>query len=94
MFAVDGFGFGMWAAQLPAFKSALGLSDGRLSVPLFGMVAGSLFAMPVAGLSSRPKHSEFGSNACSRMRSVLSNTYHYGEIFDHENEFPVRPGGD
>ena len=49
MFAVDGFGFGIWAAHLPAFKTGLGLSDGGLSVPLFAMVAGSLFAMPSAG---------------------------------------------
>src|SRR4051812_38620860 len=49
MFAVDGFGFGTWAAHLPAFKSGLGLSDGGLSVPLFAMVAGSLVAMPLAG---------------------------------------------
>jgi fucose permease len=49
MFAVDGFGFGAWAAHLPAFKTSLGLSDGGLSVPLFAMVAGSLVAMPMAG---------------------------------------------
>jgi MFS family permease len=49
MFAVDGFGFGTWAAHLPAFKTGLGLSDGELSVPLFAMVAGSLLAMPMAG---------------------------------------------
>ena len=49
MFAVDGIGFGTWAAHLPTFKSGLGLSDGGLSVPLFAMVAGSLVAMPVAG---------------------------------------------
>ena len=54
LFAVDGFGFGTWAAHLPAFKSGLGLSDGGLSVPLFAMVAGSLVAMPLAGrLGSR-----------------------------------------
>ena len=49
MFAVYGFGFGTWAAHLPAFKTGLGLSDGGLSVPLFAMVAGSLLAMPMAG---------------------------------------------
>ncbi|WP_435010657.1 MFS transporter [Tundrisphaera lichenicola] len=49
MFAVDGVGFGAWAAHLPAFKSGLRLSDGGLSVPLFAMVAGSLVAMPMAG---------------------------------------------
>ena len=94
MFAVDGFGFVMSAAQLPAFKSALGLSDGRLSVPLFGMVAGSLLAMPVAGRSSRPKRSQFGLHACSRRHLVLTNNCHYGEIFDHEHEVPLFFGGD
>ncbi len=49
MFAVDGFGFGAWAAHLPTFKASLRLSDGGLSVPLFAMVAGSLVAMPLAG---------------------------------------------
>jgi MFS family permease len=49
LFAVDGFGFGTWAAHLPAFKTGLGLTDGELSVPLLAMVAGSLVAMPVAG---------------------------------------------
>ncbi len=49
MFAVDGLGFGPWAAHLPAFKVSLGLSDGGLSVPLFAMVIGSLVAMPIAG---------------------------------------------
>ncbi len=49
MFAVDGLGFGPWAAHLPTFKDSLRLSDGGLSVPLFAMVIGSLVAMPVAG---------------------------------------------
>jgi MFS family permease len=49
MFAVDGFGFGMWAAHLPTFKAGLKLSDGGLSVPLFAMVLGCLVAMPLAG---------------------------------------------
>lgn len=49
MFAVDGFGFGIWAAHLPSFKAGLRLSDGGLSLPLFAMVAGSLVAMPLAG---------------------------------------------
>ncbi|QEH32528.1 Inner membrane protein YbjJ [Aquisphaera giovannonii] len=49
MFAVDGLGFGPWAAHLPEFKASLGLSDGGLSVPLFATVMGSLAAMPVAG---------------------------------------------
>jgi hypothetical protein len=49
MFAVDGFGFGVWASHIPAFKAWLKLSDGGLSVPLFAMVAGSLVAMPMAG---------------------------------------------
>ncbi|WP_406699914.1 MFS transporter [Singulisphaera sp. Ch08] len=55
MFAVDGIGFGMWAAFLPTFKANLSLSDGGLSIPLFAMVTGSLLTMPVAGriLASR-----------------------------------------
>ena len=55
MFAVDGIGFGTWAAFLPTFKANLALSDGGLSIPLFAMVTGSLLTMPVAGriLASR-----------------------------------------
>lgn len=49
MFAVDGIGFGTWAAFLPTFKASLALSDGGLSIPLFAMVMGSLLTMPVAG---------------------------------------------
>lgn len=49
VFAVDGFGFGIWAAHLAAFKSVLRLSDGGLSVALFAMVMGSLVSMPWAG---------------------------------------------
>jgi MFS family permease len=49
MFAVDGIGFGVWAAHLPEFKTSLHLSDGGLSVPLFAAVIGSLIAMPAAG---------------------------------------------
>lgn len=49
MFAIDGIGFGAWAALLPSFKQQLGLSDGGLSIPLFALVVGSLASMPVAG---------------------------------------------
>lgn len=49
IFAVDGVGFGTWAAFLPTFKASLALSDGGLSIPLFAMVTGSLLTMPVAG---------------------------------------------
>ncbi len=49
LFAIDGFGFGIWAAHLPSFQSELALTDGALSIPLFAMVVGSLVAMPLAG---------------------------------------------
>lgn len=55
LFALDGVGFGSWAAYLPAYKARLGLSDGRLGVALFALVVGSLISMPAAGraLASR-----------------------------------------
>ncbi len=49
MFAIDGMGFGTWAAFLPTYKASLHLSDGELGIPLFAMVVGSLISMPTAG---------------------------------------------
>ncbi|WP_337173224.1 MFS transporter [Paludisphaera sp.] len=49
LFALDGVGFGSWAAYLPTYKSALGLSDGGLGVALFAVVVGSLLSMPATG---------------------------------------------
>jgi MFS family permease len=49
LFLLDGFGFGVWAAHVPVLKQAFQLSDGRLSVVLFALVAGSLLSMPLTG---------------------------------------------
>ncbi|MCG7391370.1 MFS transporter [Microvirga sp. ACRRW] len=45
----NGFGIGIWAAQLPRFKAALGLSDGQLSVGLLAFSIGAVLLMPVIG---------------------------------------------
>ncbi|MDG3003595.1 MFS transporter [Paludisphaera mucosa] len=49
LFALDGVGFGSWAAYLPTYKARLGLSDGQLGIALFALVIGSLVSMPAAG---------------------------------------------
>lgn len=59
LFALDGVGFGSWAAYLPTYKGRLGLTDGQLGMALFALVIGSLASMPAAGraLSGRSTRS-------------------------------------
>jgi MFS family permease len=45
----NGFGIGIWAAQLPRFKAELGLSDGQLSLGLLAFSIGAVALMPVVG---------------------------------------------
>jgi MFS family permease len=49
LFFGNGFGIGTWAAQLPRFKVALGLSDGQLSLGLLAFSLGAVALMPVIG---------------------------------------------
>jgi MFS family permease len=49
VFAVCGAAFATWAARVPAVQERLGLSTGQLAVGLFGLAAGSVFALLVAG---------------------------------------------
>src|SRR5918995_3159361 len=49
IFFGNGFGIGTWAAQLPRFKVALGLSDGQLSLGLLAFSLGAVALMPVIG---------------------------------------------
>lgn len=49
VFFGNGFGIGTWAAQLPRFKAALGLSDGELSFALLAFGLGAVVLMPVVG---------------------------------------------
>jgi MFS family permease len=49
MFFGNGFGIGIWAAQLPRFKAALGLSDGQLSLGLLAFSIGAVLLMPIIG---------------------------------------------
>jgi len=49
VFFGNGFGIGIWAAQLPRFKAALGLSDGQLSLGLLAFSIGAVALMPVVG---------------------------------------------
>src|SRR4028119_2019119 len=49
IFFGNGFGIGTWAAQLPRFKAALGLSDSQLSLALLAFSLGAVALMPVVG---------------------------------------------
>jgi MFS family permease len=49
IFFGNGFGIGTWAAQLPRFKAALGLSDGQLSLALLAFSLGAVVLMPMIG---------------------------------------------
>src|SRR4051794_27152201 len=49
IFFGNGFGIGIWAAQLPRFKATLGLSDGQLSLGLLAFALGAVALMPVVG---------------------------------------------
>jgi MFS family permease len=49
IFFGNGFGIGTWAAQLPRFKAALGLSDGQLSLALLAFALGAIVLMPIVG---------------------------------------------
>ena len=49
IFFGNGFGIGIWAAQLPRFKAALGLSDGQLSLGLLAFSIGAVLLMPIVG---------------------------------------------
>jgi MFS family permease len=49
LFVVDGVGFGVWAAHIPAFRDALHLTASTLSYALLALVIGSICTMPLAG---------------------------------------------
>lgn len=49
VFAVCGAAFATWAARVPAAQQRLGLSDGELALGLFGLAAGSVAALALAG---------------------------------------------
>jgi len=49
VFFAGGAVVGSWVARIPAVKDDLGLSDGALGCALFGVAAGAVVAMPIAG---------------------------------------------
>jgi MFS family permease len=59
VFAACGAGFSTWAARIPAVQEKLGLSAGQLAIGLFGLAAGSVFALLCAG----PLITKVGSRA-------------------------------
>src|SRR6516162_3579345 len=49
IFFADGLGFGVWAGHIPVFKQEFHLGDAQLSVALFAVALGAIFAMPIVG---------------------------------------------
>jgi MFS family permease len=49
VFLVCGAAFATWAARVPAAQERLGLTEGELALGLFGLAAGSVLALLVAG---------------------------------------------
>jgi MFS family permease len=49
IFFADGLGFGVWASHIPIFKEEFHLGDAQLSVALFAVALGAIFAMPIVG---------------------------------------------
>ena len=49
IFAVCGAGFATWLARVPAVQAHLGLSTTQLATGLFGLAAGSVLALLIAG---------------------------------------------
>ena len=49
IFLADGLGFGVWAGHIPIFKQQFHLGDAQLSVALFAVALGAIFAMPIVG---------------------------------------------
>lgn len=68
MFLAGGAVVGTWVARIPAVKDDLGLSNGALGCALFGVAAGAVVAMPIAGrLAARRgsrRATELGLFAC------------------------------
>lgn len=50
VFALNGLAVATWFGRVPAVREALGLSAGRLGLLMLALSAGSLLAMPTAGL--------------------------------------------
>jgi MFS family permease len=47
IFFADGLGFGVWAGHIPVLKQKFYLGDAQLSVALFVLALGAIFAMPI-----------------------------------------------
>lgn len=62
VFAVCGAGFATWAARVPAAQQQLNLSPGQLAIGLFGLAAGSVAALLVAGPLVTTIGSRWGSS--------------------------------
>ena len=54
VFTLNGIAIGSWGARIPALQDRLGVGPGGLALPLAGLAAGALVAMPIGGrLASR-----------------------------------------
>jgi MFS family permease len=66
-FFVLGVATATWSARLPAIKTALHLSDGRLGLALFAVPAGSVLTLPLSGRIA----DKFGAVRVLRIAGVL-----------------------
>jgi MFS family permease len=67
IFFGDGLGFGVWAGHIPVFKQKFHLSDAQLSIALFVIALGAIFAMPIVGHTVK----RFGSRTLSGLCAML-----------------------
>lgn len=52
VFFASGASFGSWVARVPALRDQVGATEAELGLALFGVAAGALLALPLAGVLS------------------------------------------
>jgi MFS family permease len=50
IFFASGASMGSWVARVPAFRDSVGASEAELGLALFGVAAGAVLALPLAGV--------------------------------------------
>jgi MFS family permease len=68
VFLASGLTFGSWASRIPAVRDRLGVSEGELGLAFGAMAAGSIVAMPLAGVAA----ARVGSRRVARLAITAS----------------------
>jgi MFS family permease len=71
IFFADGLGFGVWAGHIPIFKQKFHLGDAQLSVALFAVALGAIFAMPIVGQMLTRVGSRFLAGFCASLYAMV-----------------------